>query len=417
MINSSPKNSTDSKTYKQLFKALSVALYYEQDRKQYHGFSVALAGEKLAEESGLTSPQRIFYTGLLHDLGGVGLDHHIVHYQLVGEGTREKYPDSELRQARRHGPIGAERLKTYEGFQWALDPMRDHHERYDGSGFPQGKSGEGVPVEAGIIGAADILDIFLCTLNGGEPTSTEELAEGFRDFLKVRGGFRKTVRDRLLGIVAGEDLTLTLLSGQRLENRVEEKIDDLPPPGRIRLEEIVQLLGAVIDIKSNYTEDHSDRVATLGEKVGERLDMSKRELRNYRYAAYLHDLGKVGIDRSIINKPDSLTEEEYEEIKKHPTYSEEILAEIEELEEVAEIAGQHQEKYDGTGYPKGLEGEEISLGARIIAVVDAWDAMRTDRPYQDALPKDVALQELRENAGTQFDPEVVEEFLAVKEGL
>ena len=120
--------------------------------------------------------------------------------------------------------------------------------------------------------------------------------------------------------------------------------------------------------------------------------------------------GKVKVPDKILGKPGKLTDEEWEEMEKHPKAGEEIVEKIPRLEGAARIVGQHQEKYDGTGYPEGLQGEEIELGARIIAVVDAWDAMRTDRPYRDALPREVAIKELKENKGSQFDPEVVEVF-------
>ncbi len=120
--------------------------------------------------------------------------------------------------------------------------------------------------------------------------------------------------------------------------------------------------------------------------------------------------GKVKVPDKILGKPGKLTDEEWEEMEKHPKAGEEIVEKIPRLEGAARIVGQHQEKYDGTGYPEGLKGEEICQGARIIAVVDAWDAMRTDRPYRDALPREVAIKELKENKGSQFDPEVVEVF-------
>ena len=131
------------------------------------------------------------------------------------------------------------------------------------------------------------------------------------------------------------------------------------------------------------------------------------------YAAELHDIGKVRVPDSILGKPGEPTEKEWRQIKKHPKVGEEIVGAVPRLEGAAAIVGQHQEKYDGTGYPKGLAGEEIALGARIIAVVDAWDAMRSDRPYRKALPKEGALRELKGNAGAQFDPEIVDVFLDI----
>lgn len=413
------KPNVDLKTYKQLFEALSVALYFDEDRKRYHGISTALLGEKLAKLSGLVAPERIFYGGLIHDLGGIGLNHHIIHYALGGHYQKDDPSSSDIFQAKYHGHIGAGEIGEYEGFNWATEIIRDHHERYDGTGLPEGKSGKEVPIGAEVLGAADILDIFLYSLeikNHLEPKETR--VDSFRKFLGTHGGFRDRIREWILAIASQEQYIDSLLSIQALESKIVDKMAKLSPPGDVRLDDIIRLLGSVIDIKSNYTEDHSARVARLGEKVGKRLGMTDKELQDYRYGAYLHDLGKVGIDRTIINKPDSLTEQEYEKVKKHPKYSEETLEEIEELGEVAKIAGHHQEYYDGSGYPRGLEGEQIKLGARIIAVVDAWDAMTSDRPYRDALSEEEAIKELKVNSGSQFDPQVVKEFLKLhKEGL
>ncbi len=261
-----------------------------------------------------------------------------------------------------------------------------------------------------------MLDVYLYSLEGEfGSTSAAERVDGFVKFLEEHGGFRKKVRNAVFDLAGREEFVRSLESITSLEKMVKEEIEHLSPPGGIHLEGIVELLGTVIDIKSNYTEDHSRRVATLGKKVGKKLGMSERELSDYRYAAYLHDLGKVGIDRDIITKPQSLTEEEYERIKKHPLYSQEILSQINELEKAAKIAGQHHERYDGNGYPKGLEGKQIKLEARIISVIDAWDAMRTDRPYQKALNKEEAIKELRENAGSQFDPRIVDILAGITE--
>ena len=412
------KQDTDLRTYKQLFKALSTALYHDEDRKRYHGFTTALVGKNIAKKTGLAQPARIFYTGLIHDLGGLGLPHHVVHYELADRNVSKNYPPKELRQVVHHGPIGADMLSEHEGFGWASNTIRNHHERYDGTGFPAGKSGDELSIEVDILGAADMLDMYLCSLEAeDEPCSEEERVKGFEEFLEVHGGFREVIKEEVVELNRREEFIRSLLSIQSLEELVDEAIATLTPPGGINLTSIVELLGAVIDVKSNYTEDHSSRVATLGEKLGKQLGMSEKELRDYRYAAYLHDLGKVGIDRSILDKPSSLTDEEYNKIKKHPRYSEETLSEIEELEEVAKITGQHHERFDGTGYPNGLEGEDIELSARIISLVDAWDAMTSDRPYQKAMDKEEAVKELLENAGTQFDPPVVEEFLElVQEG-
>jgi len=129
----------------------------------------------------------------------------------------------------------------------------------------------------------------------------------------------------------------------------------------------------------------------------------------------LHDIGKIGIDGAILNKPGRLTDEEFEIIKGHPEIAANILSSLEFLTEVVPLVRHHHEHYAGGGYPLGIAGEEIPLGARIIAVADAFNAMTSDRPYRASLAHDVAIRELIKHSGTQFDPEVVRAFLRVAE--
>lgn len=162
-----------------------------------------------------------------------------------------------------------------------------------------------------------------------------------------------------------------------------------------------------------YTEGHSRRLERLAVAVGERLGLPPEKLADLTYAALFHDVGKAKVPRGILQKPGRLTPEEWEIMKKHTIWGREMLERHGSLVKAARIVEQTHERYDGTGYPHGLSGEEISLEARIIAVVDAYDAMTTDRPYRKAMSRQQALAELRAGAGSQFDPKVVEAFLAL----
>lgn len=163
--------------------------------------------------------------------------------------------------------------------------------------------------------------------------------------------------------------------------------------------------------RSFETEEHGERLANYCLVIGEQMGMSGDQLDELEMLGMLHDIGKIAIDDRILNKPDSLTDEEYEEMKKHPEIGFRIACTIPEMAGVAEYILTHHERWDGTGYPEGIAGEEIPLPARIIAVADAYDAMVSDRPYRKALTKDEAIEVLRANAGTQFDPAVVEVFI------
>ncbi len=178
--------------------------------------------------------------------------------------------------------------------------------------------------------------------------------------------------------------------------------------------EMVQTLARAVDSKDAYTQEHSDRARVKARRVAQEMGLPDPMVRHIEYAALLHDIGKIGIDEAILLKPGKLTPEEYEEMKKHPIIGHQILAPVKYLGPVAQMVLYHQEWYDGRGYPEGLKGEEIPLGARIVAVLDAWDAMTSDRPYRKALGRDIAIGELKKGSGTQFDPKVVEIFMRLE---
>jgi diguanylate cyclase (GGDEF)-like protein len=175
----------------------------------------------------------------------------------------------------------------------------------------------------------------------------------------------------------------------------------------------LEALSAALDAKDRYSEAHGRETAALCMAVGRRLGCSDDELRYLEYGALLHDIGKIGIPGSILNKPGPLTAEEFAIMRQHPVIGERILAPVPFLAPILPMVRGEHERYDGGGYPDGLKGEAIPLGARIIFACDAFDAMARDRAYRRALSPERALAELRENAGTQFDPRVVAALLAV----
>lgn len=200
-----------------------------------------------------------------------------------------------------------------------------------------------------------------------------------------------------------------LIDNVRLFNEVSEKMALLEGA---HFDTIKALAGA-LESKDQYTRDHSDRTVQHADLTGRQLGLSDLERLHTRYAAILHDIGKIGIPERILNKPAKLTEDEYEIMKRHPAIGASIIGHIEFLKPVIPLILHDHERWDGAGYPDGLRGEEIPLGARIIAVVDAYDAMALDRVYRRAPGHEHAVRELRRCAGSQFDPTVVDAFLAV----
>jgi len=215
--------------------------------------------------------------------------------------------------------------------------------------------------------------------------------------------YSRLIRDneRLVHEVAKQNAELKEINAH-LEQIVVERTTGL-------LEGMVRAL----DSRDTETQWHSWRVAKFTRRIAEAAGISGDELMNIEQGALLHDIGKIGVRDSILLKPGPLTPEEWVEMKKHPELGFRIIANIEYLKDAAQIVYQHQERYDGRGYPRGLKGEEISIGARIFVIADTMDAITSDRPYRKGSPLEVALAEIERLAGTQFDPNLVKVFLGV----
>ncbi len=170
-------------------------------------------------------------------------------------------------------------------------------------------------------------------------------------------------------------------------------------------------LSMLLDLKDLRTGLHATRLAEWAVRVGEQLDLSPRELRDIENASLLHDIGKIGVPEEILQKPGRLTQEEYDIVKKHPEYGWAILRKIPSLEDASLLVLHHHERIDGRGYPGGLAGQQIPLGARIVAVVDAFDAMLSSRSYRDGLGIGESMRRLKASAASQFDSRIVELFV------
>ena len=212
------------------------------------------------------------------------------------------------------------------------------------------------------------------------------------------------------------ELRARLLGITRL-NRYRKLLDD-----RTNVEEAhVQLLSAydatiegwsrAMDLRDKETEGHTQRVTTLTQKLARLAGMTDDDLINVRRGSLLHDIGKMGVPDSILHKPDKLTDEEWIIMRKHPQHAYDMIQPIEYLRPALDIPYCHHEKWDGSGYPRRLKGEEIPLSARLFALVDVWDALSSDRPYRGAMPKGEVLEYIHDQAGTHFDPALTSIFM------
>jgi response regulator RpfG family c-di-GMP phosphodiesterase len=239
---------------------------------------------------------------------------------------------------------------------------------------------------------ADIPVIFL-TADESEEAEKMGLSLGAMDFIK------KPFVPEILLLRVRHIIELVRLQ-RSLSNEVEKKTRE----NNTLFLHVVQALAESIDAKDTYTNGHSGRVAEYSREIAKRYGYRDKMLEDIYMLGLLHDVGKIGIPDAIINKPDKLTDEEFEIIKGHPVKGAKILEPIKEMPQLATGARWHHERFGGGGYPDGLVGEAIPEEARIIAVADSYDAMSSRRSYRDVLPQDVIRQEIIKGRGTQFDP-------------
>jgi cyclic di-GMP phosphodiesterase len=234
------------------------------------------------------------------------------------------------------------------------------------------------------------------------------LITGMNDITMVKQALEIGVSDYLVKPVSIEELPVVIernLQRKLLEKKLlqENKADTL-------LKALKALMRA-LDAKDPYTFGHSQRVVKLAMKMADNLHLDNGRRYTLQLAASLHDIGKIGMPDNILKKADSLEDFEMNKAKDHPLIGSEILAEIEEMSEVASIVRHHHERYDGKGYPDGVKGDAIPLFSRILFILDAYEALATDRIYRKGMGKEKALEEIAKNAGTQFDPQLVKIFL------
>lgn len=180
----------------------------------------------------------------------------------------------------------------------------------------------------------------------------------------------------------------------------------------------IKVLAQTIDARDHYTHSHSQSVARFAVIIAEEMGLAAKDIETVREACELHDLGKIGIEDGILLKPSSLTDQEWQQIKRHPLIGAQILEPLTFLGNVTELVKQHHEHYDGSGYTQGLRGEDILLGARIIHLADAYESMTSERSYRRVpFSREEAITEIKKNSGTQFDPKVVDAFLRVVDKL
>ncbi len=252
---------------------------------------------------------------------------------------------------------------------------------------------------------AEIPIIILTALDDRE-SLLNALKAGADDFIS-KPFDRYELRARLLGITRLNRYQKLLQERAKLREANAQLLN--------AYEATIEGLSHALDLRDRETEGHSRRVTEVTVRLAQALNISEDEITHIRRGALLHDIGKIGIPDSILHKPDTLTEEEWGIMRKHPQFAHDMLSPIEYLRPALAIPYSHHEKWDGTGYPRNIKGEEIPMSARLFAIADVWDALTSNRPYRDAWTAEQALAYIREQSGKHFDPQVVDLFFQVIE--
>jgi HD-GYP domain-containing protein (c-di-GMP phosphodiesterase class II) len=273
----------------------------------------------------------------------------------------------------------------------AADTVRYLDEHWDGRGQPYKLRGDAIPILARIACLAQTAEVF----------TAQDGPDGAREMVRVRRGrwFDPEVADAFLALPDADPLFADL-AGERFAEAPSDR--GLLSADDARVDRIAEAFASMIDAKSPFTASHSDRVATYAAGIGRELGWSAGEVRDLRRAGLLHDIGKLGVSNSILDKPGRLTEAEYEAVKRHPRDTEAILRHVPIFSGLAEAAGAHHERVDGRGYHRGLAGDAIPSISRVLACADVYDALTARRPYRDPMSSGDALELMRGEVGSAF---------------
>jgi len=206
------------------------------------------------------------------------------------------------------------------------------------------------------------------------------------------------------------------LENREYQQHLEDKIAE--QTGRIRASFLnaIRALAYALEAKDKYTSGHSQRVADISTAIAKEVGLSGESVDRIVLVGLVHDIGKIGVTESVLNKSELLTNDEFQHVKKHPGIGERILAPVADDEDILKLVRNHHERYDGSGYPDGLKSGQIPLGARILAIANAYEAMTSERPYRKAMNDKAASAEIERGNGTQFDPGIADAFLRNKDG-
>jgi len=409
-ISSNPKRRTKNlfKLFNEVITCIAFALDLDEHENLFHAWRVTILATRLAEKVNPESYDYTYYAGLLHDIGCIGLKDHLTYYPTLAKQLSNPL-------IKDHPYKGAEMVRLIPGLFPSADLIFQHHERYDGKGYPIGLKGDAILPGAQFLRVSDAFDLWLRNQGRPQRRNGESAPPSFIDFYKSFGNgasreFSEDILFSFLDLLRDDHLYHAILRKENLSLLLQQTAGGLRG---IELRPNVDLVGTalnlfaeIIDAKHTYTQGHSKRVTEYAMALALALGLPHDEITKIKWASLLHDVGKVAVPQKILDKPGPLTQKEWRVVKKHPVLTVEVLNMISAFPGFAEIAGCHQERYDGKGYPNRLKGEEIPLGARILATADALDAMTSSRPYRPTWTFKEALREILKESEKHFDPKV-----------
>lgn len=434
----SPLSSSHSLRLSELISALSHALDITEGQPEGHCVRCCWIGMQIGRRLGLGDDALwgLYYTLLLKDLGcssnaaricelyladdlsfkrdfkGVGdslpqVLNFVLQHTGLKAGLAERFR-SVLTIFRNGDEIAQELIKTRcqrgaeiarllrfpESVAAGIFSLDEH---FDGEGRPNRLDGEAIPLFSRIALLAQVIDVFHTA--GGPMAAVEEVKRRSGTWFDPRLTviFRQISDDPGFWMTLASPDVMSAVLAQEPASHVVALDDDY-------LDDIAAAFGQVVDSKSPYTSGHSARVALYTDLIAETMGLSPARRRWLKRGALLHDVGKLGVSNSILDKPGKLDDEEWAAVKAHATYTETILSRIDAFAELARVSAAHHERLDGQGYPRGLTAEAISLETRIITTADIFDAITAERPYRGAVPIPKTLEIMAENVGTAIDP-------------
>ncbi|MDD5073211.1 MAG: HD domain-containing protein [Candidatus Omnitrophica bacterium] len=400
-----------TRTINELVSAIAYVLdVMSEGTNLYHSWRVGIFASQFAKATVPDERKTIFYASLLHDIGYLALPEHITHYLFAQEDpTKDPIILS-------HPIIGAELTSQIPNLSTIAKLILNHHERYNGRGYPLGKQRNEIPLGAQIILLSDQLDMLMRNESvRGIKAIEKEISSWSNERVSAE------LVETAIRVLRDEGLIEEVSAKEKIPavfNRVREETGPVDIPGSVDAVGIAcEVFSQLIDTKHPSMIGHSKRVSVYSMLISLAMNLSHDEITKTKWAALLHDVGKLGIAKSLISKPGKLTPQEFATMKIHAVFTRELLETITDFKDIALIASSDHERYDGKGYPMGIKGDQIPLGTRIISVADAFDAMTSTRTYRKALGKDSACDEIEKCAGTQFDPAVVKEAIPVLRNL